>query len=178
MANPFYVAIGFSRVEVASISKVYGVFTTLAGVAAGGAVVARYGLYRSLLFCGILQAVSNLMYVLQAYVGYNVPLLALTIGIENFTGGMGSAAFVAYLSGLCNVAFTATQYALLSSLASVGRTTLAASGGWLSEQLDWVLFFAVTTLAALPGLLMVLWLMRRFPDTALPQRGAALAIDD
>jgi PAT family beta-lactamase induction signal transducer AmpG len=178
MANPFYVAMGFSRIEVANISKIYGVFSTLAGVAAGGAVVARFGLYPSLFYCGILQAVSNLMYVLQAYVGYDVALLTLTIGIENFSGGMGSAAFVAYLSGLCNIAFTATQYALLSSLAAVGRTTLAASGGWLSEQLDWVWFFAATTLAALPGLLMVVWLMRRFPGRDLPQRGTPLAIDD
>jgi PAT family beta-lactamase induction signal transducer AmpG len=178
MANPFYVATGFTRVEVASISKIYGVFTTLAGVAAGGAVVLRYGFYPSLLVCGILQAVSNLMYVLQAHVGHDVLLLTATIGFENFTGGMGSAAFVAYLSGLCNVAFTATQYALLSSLASVGRTTLSASGGWLSEQLDWAAFFAVTTLAALPGLLMVVWLMRKFPGRGLNQRGPALAIDD
>jgi len=178
MANPFYVAMGFSRIEVANISKIYGVFSTLAGVAAGGAVVARFGLYPSLFYCGILQAISNLMYVLQAYVGYDVALLTLTIGIENFSGGMGSAAFVAYLSGLCNIAFTATQYALLSSLAAVGRTTLAASGGWLSEQLDWVWFFAATTLAALPGLLMVVWLMRRFPGRDLPQRGSALVVDD
>ncbi len=177
MANPFYVAMGFSRVEVASISKIFGVFTTLAGVAAGGAVVHRYGLYRSLFICGLLQAASNLMYVLQAWVGYDTALLAVTIGLENFTGGMGSAAFVAYLSGLCNVAFTATQYALLSSLATVGRTTLSAWGGWLSEQLDWMAFFALTTLAALPGILMVVWLMRRFPD-ARPQRTAAVVVDD
>ena len=178
MANPFYVAMGFSRPEVATISKVYGVFTTLAGVAAGGAIVARYGLYPSLFYCGIAQCLSNLMYVLQAYVGYDVALLTLTISVENFTGGMGSAAFVAYLSGLCNIAFTATQYALLSSLASVGRTTLAASGGWLSVQLDWVWFFAATSLAALPGLLMVLWLMRRFPGRNLPQPGAQPALID
>ncbi len=178
MANPFYVAMGFSRIEVASISKIFGVFTTLAGVATGGAVVHRYGLYRSLLICGVLQAASNVMYVVQAWVGYDTVLLAFTIGLENFTGGMGSAAFVAYLSGLCNVAFTATQYALLSSLATVGRTTLAASGGWLSEQLDWALFFAATTLAAVPGILMVVWLMKRFPHETLAQRGAGPVIDD
>ncbi len=178
MANPFYVAMEFTRVEVASISKIAGVFATLAGVAAGGAVVNRYGLYRSLLICGLLQAVSNLLYVAQAWVGHDVALLAVTIGFENFTGGMGSAAFVAYLSGLCNVAFTATQYALLSSLASVGRTTLTAGSGWLSLQLGWPTFFAVTTLAALPGILMVVWLMRRFPGERLSQRGAPAIVDD
>lgn len=163
MANPFYVAMGFTRLEVANISKVFGVVATLAGVAAGGVLVHRQGLARALVACGVLQALSNLMYALQAMVGHDVLMLAATIGIENFTGGMGSAAFVAYLSGLCNVAYTATQYALLSSLAAVGRTTLSAGGGWLSLQLDWVLFFVATTLAALPGIAMAIWVMRRFP---------------
>jgi PAT family beta-lactamase induction signal transducer AmpG len=166
MANPFYVAMGFSRLEIANISKVFGVAATLAGVAAGGVVVHRYGLGRALIASGILQALSNLMYALQALAGHDVALLTATIGIENFTGGMGSAAFVAYLSRLCNIAYTATQYALLSSLATVGRTTLSAGGGWLSLQLDWPLFFVVTTLAALPGLAMAFWVMRRFPPPA------------
>jgi len=166
MANPFYVAMGFTRLEVANISKIFGVAATLAGVAAGGVLVHRQGLARALILCGVLQALSNLMYALQALVGHDVAWLTATIGIENFTGGMGSAAFVAYLSGLCNIAYTATQYALLSSLAAVGRTTLSAGGGWLSVQLDWPLFFAVTTLAALPGIAMAVWVMRRFP----PQR--------
>src|SRR5262245_57689082 len=168
MANPFYVSAGFTREEVAEISKIFGVFATLAGVAVGGIVVERLGLYRSLLVCGVLQAVSNLMYVLQAQVGHDTWLLRATIFVENFAGGMGSAAFVAYLSSLTNVAFTATQYALLSSLASVGRTTLAAGGGWLSEALDWPLFFLVTTIAAAPGVLMAWWLLRRFPPQAAP----------
>jgi PAT family beta-lactamase induction signal transducer AmpG len=166
MANPFYVAMGFTRLEVANISKIFGVAATLAGVAAGGVLVHRQGLARALIVCGVLQALSNLMYALQALVGHDVAWLTATIGIENFTGGMGSAAFVAYLSGLCNIAYTATQYALLSSLAAVGRTTLSAGGGWLSVQLDWPLFFAATTLAALPGVAMAVWVMRRFP----PQR--------
>jgi PAT family beta-lactamase induction signal transducer AmpG len=177
MATPFYVATGFTRIEVANISKVFGVFATLAGVGAGGLVVLRLGHYRSLLACGIAQMLSNLMYVLQAFVGNDAWLLAATIGIENFTGGMGSAAFVAYLSGLCNVAFTATQYALLSSLASVGRTNLSAWGGWLASELGWPLFFAVSTAAALPGLLMVWWLMRRVDAADAGQPRAALADD-
>ncbi len=176
MANPFYVSAGFSKDEVAEISKIFGVFATLAGVAAGGVAVQRLGLYRSLLVCGVLQAVSNLMYVLQAQVGHDTMLLRATIFAENFTGGMGSAAFVAYLSSLTNVAFTATQYALLSSLATVGRTTLAAGGGWLSELLDWPLFFFVTTLAAIPGVLMAWWLLRRFPPPAKAPRVAP--VDD
>jgi PAT family beta-lactamase induction signal transducer AmpG len=179
MANPFYVAMGFTKIEVANISKVFGVAATLAGLAAGGVMVVRMGLYRSLLLCGIFQMLSNLMYAIQAVIGHDVWMLTLTIGTENFAGGMGSAAFVAYLSNLCNVAFTATQYALLSSLATVGRTLLSSPGGRLAEQLDWVLFFSVTTFAAVPGLLMILWLMRRFPGTAKPPVGkAAFALDD
>ena len=177
MANPFYVAMGFTKLEVASISKVFGVAATLAGLAVGGIMVFRLGMYQALLACGVLQAISNLMYALQSVVGHDVAMLTVTIGIENFTGGMGSAAFVAYLSGLCNLVFTATQYALLSSLATVGRTTLSASGGWLSDQLDWVTFFSVTTLAAIPGILMVLWLMRKFP-LRMPIARPALAVDD
>jgi MFS transporter, PAT family, beta-lactamase induction signal transducer AmpG len=177
MSNPFYVAMGFSKLEVASISKVFGVAATLAGLAAGGVMVYRLGMYQALLACGVLQAVSNLMYALQSLVGHDIGMLTVTIGIENFTGGMGSAAFVAYLSSLCNVAFTATQYALLSSLATVGRTTLSASGGWLADQLDWFVFFVLTTGAALPGIVMVLWLMRKFP-LRMPIARPAMAVDD
>ena len=125
--------LGFRKVEVANIGKAYGFVANLAGLAAGGIVVLRLGVFRALFVCGILQMLSNLMYVLQAGVGHDVPTLALTIGVENLTGGMGSAAFVAYLSGLCNSAFTATQYALLTSLAAVGRTTLSAAD-WASRR--------------------------------------------
>ena len=90
-------------------------------------------------------------------------MLALTIGAENLTGGMASSAFVAYLSGLCSRDFTATQYALLSSLASVGLNILAASGGYLAQQLGWVPFFVVSTLFCLPSLLILVWIMRRPP---------------
>lgn len=178
MTNPFYLAMGFTLGEVANISKFFGVVATLAGVFAGWMVVERLGLYRSLFVCGIGQMLSNLMYVVQASAGHDVWMLVATIGIENFTGGMGSAAFVAYLSGLCSAQFTATQYALLSSLASVARVYLAAPGGWLSEVLDWRLFFVVTTIAALPGIIMVWWLMRRLGGTDPAPAKAALALDD
>jgi MFS transporter, PAT family, beta-lactamase induction signal transducer AmpG len=177
MANTFYVAMGFTKLEVASISKVFGVVATLAGIAVGGVTVYRLGMYQALLVCGILQAASNLMYALQSIVGHDLAMLTATIGLENFTGGMGSAAFVAYLSGLCNVAFTATQYALLSALATVARTILSSSGGWLADQLDWFAFFILTTAAAVPGILMVLWLMKKFP-LRLPVARPALAVDD
>ncbi len=163
MSNPLYVSLGFTKVEVASIGKIYGFTASLAGLALGGVIVLRLGIMRALLVCGVLQMLSNLMYALQAWVGHNVAVLALTIGVENLTGGMGSAAFVAYLSGLCNLAFTATQYALLSSLAAVGRTTLSASGGALADLFGWGPFFLLSTLACLPGLALLMWIMRERP---------------
>jgi PAT family beta-lactamase induction signal transducer AmpG len=161
MSNPLYVSLGFTKVEVANIGKIYGFAAGLAGLALGGVVVLRLGVLRALLVCGVLQMLANLMYAVQAGAGHNVPVLALTIGVENLTGGMGSAAFVAYLSGLCSIAFTATQYALLSSLAAVGRTTLSASGGALADALGWIPFFVLSTAACLPGLALLLWIMRR-----------------
>ncbi|HXP06461.1 MAG TPA: AmpG family muropeptide MFS transporter [Stellaceae bacterium] len=161
MSNPLYVQLGFTKLEVATVAKIYGVIATLAGVAIGGVLVARIGVFASLLICGGLQACSNLLYAVQVWAGHDVGMLALTIGAENLTGGMASSAFVAYLSGLCSRDFTATQYALLSSLATVGLNVLAASGGYLAQQLGWVPFFVVSTAACLPSLLILLWLMRR-----------------
>ncbi|MFI4948307.1 MAG: AmpG family muropeptide MFS transporter [Alphaproteobacteria bacterium] len=161
MANPLYVALGFTKVEVATISKVYGVIATLLGVALGGVLVARIGVFRALLICGALQALSNLTYAVQVWAGHDLPMLTLTIAAENVTGGMASAAFVAYLSLLCSREFTATQYALLSSLATVGLNVLTASGGALAEALGWIPFFVLSTLLCVPSLLLLWWLMRR-----------------
>ena len=166
MATPLYVALHFTETEVASLSKVFGVFATLAGVAAGGVVVARLGLYGSLLFCGIVQNLATLMYAALALAGHDLGMLALSIALENVTGGMGSAAFVAYLSRLCHASFTATQYALFSALFAFSRIVLSAPGGWLAEQIDWVPFFVVAAAAGIPGLLLLLWLMRRAPEPA------------
>jgi PAT family beta-lactamase induction signal transducer AmpG len=163
MSNPLYVALGFTKVEVATISKVYGVVATLAGVALGGALVARIGVFRAMFVCGAAQALSNLMYAMQVWAGHGVVILTLTIGGENLTGGMASAAFVAYLSLLCSRDFTATQYALLSSLATVGLNVLAASGGFLAERLGWIPFFVLSTALCPPSLLLLLWIMRQSP---------------
>ncbi len=168
MANPFFIDLGFTLSEIAAVTKLFGTAATLTGVVIGGLVVARYGVLPALMGCGILQMISNLMFVLQALVGADLALLTVTIGIENLSGGMGTAAFVAYLSALCQRAFTATQYALFSSLAAVGRTVLSSGGGWLADQLDWVLFFLASTACAIPGLLLLAWLMRRPDRSGLP----------
>jgi PAT family beta-lactamase induction signal transducer AmpG len=161
MASPLYQQLGFTKIEVANIAKIFGVAATLAGVAGGGVVVARFGIMTGLLVGGILQMLSNLMYVAQVLAGHDTTMLAISIFTENFTNGMGSAAFVAYLSSLCSVAFTATQYALFSSLTALPRSFLSAPSGWLVDRIDWIPFFLLTTAAALPGLLVLLWLMRR-----------------
>jgi PAT family beta-lactamase induction signal transducer AmpG len=101
------------------------------------------------------------VFALQAWIGPELPMLFVTIGVENLTGGIGTIAFVAYLSGLCNMAYTATQFALFSSLMAFTRTVLASGGGWLADQIDWVSYFLLTGFAAIPGLMMLVWLMRR-----------------
>ena len=106
---------------------------------------------------------SNLMFAAQAAVGPDVAFLYLTIGIENISGGMGSSAFVAYLSLLCNTAYTGTQFALFTSLMAFGRTWLSAISGWVADQLDWITFFVVSTFAALPGLILLIWMIRCLP---------------
>jgi MFS transporter, PAT family, beta-lactamase induction signal transducer AmpG len=161
MANPFYVEMGFTKQEVASVVKTFGLFATLAG-----------GIVASLWVCGILQMVSNLLFAAQAYVGHDVAFLALTIGVENLAGGMGTAAFVAYLSSLCNVHYTATQYALLTSFMAQTRTVLASGGGVLAEHLDWISFFLLTTLAASPAFLFLWWLSRAGPPASSVQAPA------
>lgn len=163
MANPFYIEIGFTKVEIANISKLYGFVATLAGGFIGGVIVHRLGIGTSLLICGVLQMVSNAVFALQAVAGHDTSMLMVTIGFENLAGGMGTAAFVAYLSSLCNVAYTATQYALLSSLMAVARTVLASPGGAIAAETGWVTFFLITTVAAVPGLILAWVLLRREP---------------
>ena len=151
MAMPLYISLGFSLNEIAAISKLVGFFATVIGALAGGLVTVRLGIVRALILCGVLQSAGNLFYVLQAVGGHRLDYLALCVAAENVTGAMAGAALVAYLSSLCSPAFTATQYALLSSLAAVGRTLVASSGGVLAERLGWAPFFLLTTVATLPA---------------------------
>jgi PAT family beta-lactamase induction signal transducer AmpG len=161
MANPFYVEMGFTEIEVAKVSKVFGLGATIVGGLFGGALVMRYGILRALMLCGILQLLSNLVFAIQALAGHDVAMLIVTIGAENLSGGMATAAFVAYLSSLCSARFTATQYALLSSFMAFARDVLSSSSGWLAEQVDWFAFFVATAGLALPGLVVLAWIIHR-----------------
>lgn len=161
MANPFYVELGYSGSEIAAIAKVFGIWATIVGGLVGGIVVARYGTVPTLAVGGVLQASTNLLFAALALRGHDLGWLTLAIAADNLAGGLASAAFVAYLSSLCAAAYTATQYALLTSLMAVGMRVFAASGGWLAEQLGWVWFWGGSALLALPGLLLLWWLQRQ-----------------
>lgn len=152
---------GFSATEVGTVNKVLGLAATIVGALAGGALMARLGLYRALMLFGLLQAVSNLGYWLIAVSPQNIWLMGAAVGVENLCGGLGTAAFVALLMGLCDKRFSATQFALLSALSAVGRTYLAGPlTPPLVAWLGWPSFFMITVVIALPGLLL-LYLRRR-----------------
>ncbi|MGA3100850.1 MAG: MFS transporter [Terracidiphilus sp.] len=158
MSTPLYISLGFSLPEIAAASKVFGFFSIVAGALLGGIVTTRWGIRRALILCGILQSVGNLFFVLQAVGGHRIGYLALCVTAENLTGAMAGTALVTYLSSLCSPAFTATQYALLAALASVGRTVVASSGGILSERIGWVRFFLLTSVVALPAIALFIWI--------------------
>jgi MFS transporter, PAT family, beta-lactamase induction signal transducer AmpG len=161
MAMPLYISLGFSLKEIAAVSKLFGFFATIVGALIGGLLTNKLGVTRALILCGLLQSAGNLFYVLQAIGGHRLDYLALCVAAENLTGAMAGSALVAFLSDLCSPDFTATQYALLSSLSAVGRTIFASSGGVLADSLGWVHFFLVTTVVTLPALLLLLWIARR-----------------
>lgn len=150
---------GFSATDVGAVNKVLGLAATIVGALVGGAWMARLGLYRALLWFGVLQAVTNLGFMLLAMAGKNYPLMVAAVAAENLCGGMGTAAFVALLMTLCDRRFSATQYALLSALSAVGRVYVGPASGMLVSAMGWAPFFFLTFVIALPGLA-VLWLMR------------------
>ena len=151
--------VNFSVGEVGAINKGMGLASTIIGALFGGILMARLRLFKALLIFGILQAVSNLSFMVLALVGKSYPLMIFTIAFENLAGGMGTAAFVAFLMILCNHSYTATQFALLSALASLGRVFVGPLSGVLVDGMGWTVFFFTTFLFALPGLVL-LWVMR------------------
>jgi PAT family beta-lactamase induction signal transducer AmpG len=149
--------VGFSASEVGAINKGLGFVSLIAGAMLGGALMVRLGLFVSLLIFGILQAVSNLSFMVLAWAGKSYEVLVFAVAFENMTGGMGTSAFVALLMAMCNRRYTATQYALLSSLAALGRIFISPTSGFLVESTGWAIFFFITFLTALPGLSLLWW---------------------
>jgi MFS transporter, PAT family, beta-lactamase induction signal transducer AmpG len=176
MTGPFVLAIGFDKASYAAIIKGVGLIASLLGGVAGGLLARALPMSRALLVAGILQAVANFAFSWQAWIGVNHAALALTISTENFTSAIGTVVFIAYLSALCtNPAHTATQFALLTALASFGRTTLASITGFVAAATGWVVFFALCAAAAIPGLLILWILIKRgnFEDIERKERAEA-----
>lgn len=162
MTAPFVIDLGFDRTDYANIVKGVGLAATLIGGFAGGAVARAVPLTAALWIGAILQAVSNLVFAWLAFVGTNTWALTAAIIAENFTGAIGTVIFVAYLSSLCkNPLHVATQFALLTALAAIGRTYLSAGAGYVAQSTGWPLFFVLSTLVALPSLILLAWLQRR-----------------
>jgi PAT family beta-lactamase induction signal transducer AmpG len=162
LTGPFVISIGFDKAAYAGIVKGVGLAALLVGGIAGGVVARALPLVTSLWIAAFLQMASNFVFVWQAWVGVNHAALTATIIVENFTGAIGTVIFVAYLSALCHDrAHTATQFALLTALAAVGRTTLASGGGFVAEAAGWAVFFTITALAAIPSLILLAWLQSR-----------------
>ena len=166
MAKPFYLSLGFNLDEIARMSSLVAFVTTLTGGLIGGAVVARFGTIRALLFCGIAQSAGNLAYVALDAAGHQNWALALSAASEDLTGGMAGTALVAFVSGLTRAPFTATQFALLSSLEALGRSMFTAPGGKLSEMMSWSSYFLLTTIVSLPALALLHWISKRQPKGA------------
>ncbi|MBL4816802.1 AmpG family muropeptide MFS transporter [Shewanella sp.] len=155
MANVFYVDMGFTKTEIATISKVYGLIMTLVGAGFGGLLIARYGTMKILFIGALLVAVTNLLFAWQAVLGYNVPFLTLAISIDNFSAGIATAAFIAYLSSLTSTGYSATQYALLSSIMLLFPKFIAGFSGVYVDSFGYVNFFIAASLIGFPVLLLV-----------------------
>ena len=163
MAPSFYIWLGFTKAEYASVSKLFGIIASLSGVSLGGVLVYRLGVMKALLLGGVLQILANLTYVVQLWAGHDLPVLFATIGIEQLTAGLCGAAFVAFLSGLCSPAYTATQYALLSALFGFAYRSVGSAGGYIVDLFGWGPFFVLSAVLVLPAIALLLWLMHR-PD--------------
>lgn len=164
MTTPFYLDIGFSKTEIGTVVKLFGFWATILGGLIGGVLIMRLGIFRALWIFGILQGVSTAGFALLAQLGASLTGLAAVITFENLSGGMGTAAYIAYMASLTNKKFTATQYALLSSLMGVPRVIAAAPTGYLADAFGWSAFFIACSLVALPGLLLLRWLHGRGTD--------------
>ena len=159
--TPFLMDVGFTKTEIGAVTKTVMLIANIAGAVVGGLLMMRLGLVRALLGFGLLQAVANLGYAAVAVTGHDIFVMAIAVFVDNFVGAMGNTALVVFIMGLCDVRFSAFQYALLSALAVLPRNVLGAPAGFLSDEIGWAAFFVVTFFTALPGLAMVWWQRER-----------------
>lgn len=168
MANPFYVDMGYTKDEVAAVTKVYGVIMTLVGAFLGGALSLRLGVMRVLMLGAVLSAATNLLFAWLASHGHDVTALIAVVSADNLSAGIASAAFIAYLSGLTNVSYSATQYALFSSMMLLAPKWLAGFSGAFVDAYDYPTFFTATAALGLPVLLLIALAARFTPVASRP----------
>ena len=171
MTIPFYLDIGFSKTEIGAVVKFFGFWATIAGGLIGGVLMLRLGINRSLWIFGFLQAISTACFAILARVGYSIPILSWVIGFENFSSGMGTAAYAAFMASITNKKFTATQYALLTSMMGIPRVMASAPTGFLAKILGWETFFISCTLIAIPGMLLLLKFAPWTPQPSMSPTG-------
>jgi PAT family beta-lactamase induction signal transducer AmpG len=155
MTTPFYLDIGFSKTEIGTVVKLFGFWATIAGALIGGVLMIRLGINHSLWVFGFLQAISTACFAILARIGYSVAVLSGVIAFENLSSGMGTAAYAAFMASITNKKFTATQYALLTSLMGIPRVVASAPTGFLAKNLGWESFFIACTVIAVPGMLLL-----------------------
>jgi MFS transporter, PAT family, beta-lactamase induction signal transducer AmpG len=160
MTTPFILQIGYSKTDIATVAKTFGMVATMLGGLIGGIVMLKSNIRWSLIFFGILQAVSTLGFAILPSMPVGFQSLAIIIAFENLASGMGTAAYAAYMASLTNKQFTATQYALLTALMGIPRVILSSPTGWMSKVMGWEMFFVVCTLVAIPGLLLLIPVFR------------------
>ncbi|MDL2270121.1 AmpG family muropeptide MFS transporter [Desulfosarcina sp. OttesenSCG-928-A07] len=168
MTLPFYLDMGFSKTQIGAVVKFFGFWAIMAGAFCGGLILLHVNIRRSLWGFGILQALSTAGFALLAVIGPSMAALSAVIAFENFTAGMGTAAYTAYMASITDKRFTATQYALLSSLMGIPRVVAAAPTGYLVTHLEWIGFFVLCTLIALPGLLLIRWIDAPYESKQTP----------
>ena len=156
MTTPFILDIGYTKTDIATVAKTFGMMATILGGIIGGTMMLKMSIKFSLIGFGILQAVSTLGFAILPSLGVSFGSLATIIAFENLASGMGTAAYAAYMASLTNKQFTATQYALLTALMGVPRVILASPTGWMAKVFGWEVFFIFCTLVAIPGLLLLI----------------------
>lgn len=167
MAYPFYADLGFSKIEIAYISKLYGMGATIIGGLFGGFVLNRVGLLKGLLMFSILQALTTALYIPMYYIGHDVASLMAVISLENLTSGMATTAIIAFMSVLCKQGYTATQYALLSSISGFARDVFGATSGKVLELTSWPEFFLISAFLGVPAIILCVVLYKKRPDYLL-----------
>ena len=161
MANPFYLDLGFSKTEIANVAKIFGFFMTIFGAALGGIFVTRYGIERPLIFGSIMIILTNLLFVVLAISEPDISMLAMVISADNLSGGFATSAFIAYLSSMTNKAYSATQYALFSSLMTLPAKFIGGFSGIVVDIAGYAYFFLYAGLLGIPALLLIIYILRQ-----------------